>query len=502
MQAELEALSKALLAPKKPVIAIIGGAKVSTKLDLLENLVSKVDALVIGGGMANTFLHAQGIDIGKSLAERDLADTARRILDKAEAAKCAIILPVDAVVAFHFEANAPSQAYGIDAIPADGMILDIGPLSIERVNARHRRCRDAALERPARRLRIAALRPRHGGGRAPCRGTNQGRQACFDRRRRRHGRGAQSCAGGRGFHLYFHRRRRLPGMMRRQGAAGGRGIKGKVTAPFPACPPAHVESDTSLPACPAPIGRSDQMNLAELNKVAEAMVAPGKGILAADESTGTIKKRFDAIGAENTEDNRRDYRELMFRSSEAMSKYISGVILYDETIWQKAKDGTPLVEIIKKAGAIPGIKVDEGTKPLPNCPGELITIGLDKLADRLAKYYEQGARFAKWRAVIDIGKGIPSYTCDQRQCACARALCRALPGRADRADRRAGSADGRRPRHRHLLRGDRMGAEGNLPAALLSEGRARRHRAEAEHGGAGQEEREEGERRRKSPRRP
>ena len=134
MQAELEALSKALLAPKKPVIAIIGGAKVSTKIDLLENLVTKVDALVIGGGMANTFLHAQGIEVGKSLAERDLADTARRIMDRAEAATCAIILPVDAIVAYHFEANAPSHAYGIDAIPTDGMILDVGPLSIERVN--------------------------------------------------------------------------------------------------------------------------------------------------------------------------------------------------------------------------------------------------------------------------------------------------------------------------------------------------------------------------------
>jgi fructose-bisphosphate aldolase class I len=152
------------------------------------------------------------------------------------------------------------------------------------------------------------------------------------------------------------------------------------------------------------------MNLAELNKVAVAMVAPGKGILAADESSGTIKKRFDAIGVESTEENRRDYRELLFRTTEAMSKYISGVILYDETIWQKAKDGTPLVEIIQKTGAIPGIKVDEGTKPLPNCPGELITFGLDKLTDRLPKYYEQGARFAKWRAVIDIGPGIPSYT--------------------------------------------------------------------------------------------
>ena len=152
------------------------------------------------------------------------------------------------------------------------------------------------------------------------------------------------------------------------------------------------------------------MDLAALNKVAQAMVAPGKGILAADESSGTIKKRFDAIGVESTEEPRRDYRELMFRTTEAMSNHVSGVILYDETIWQKAKDGTPLVEIIAKSGAVPGIKVDEGTKPLPNCPGELITAGLDGLPTRLPKYYEQGARFAKWRAVIDIGAGIPSYT--------------------------------------------------------------------------------------------
>jgi phosphoglycerate kinase len=135
MQAELDALNKALEAPTKPVVAIIGGAKVSTKIDLLENLVGKVDALVIGGGMANTFLHAQGIGIGKSLAEKDLAATALRIIEKADAAKCAIILPVDAVVAFHFAANSPSHAYGLDAIPADGMILDVGPRSVARVQA-------------------------------------------------------------------------------------------------------------------------------------------------------------------------------------------------------------------------------------------------------------------------------------------------------------------------------------------------------------------------------
>ena len=152
------------------------------------------------------------------------------------------------------------------------------------------------------------------------------------------------------------------------------------------------------------------MNLADLNKVALAMVTPGKGLLAADESSGTIKKRFDAIKVASTEDSRRDYREMLLRSKEAMTQYISGVILYDETIWQNAKDGTPLVKLIEQAGAIPGIKVDEGTQPLPHCPGELITAGLDKLAERLTKYYDQGARFAKWRAVIDIGKDIPSMT--------------------------------------------------------------------------------------------
>src|SRR6201998_1455654 len=150
------------------------------------------------------------------------------------------------------------------------------------------------------------------------------------------------------------------------------------------------------------------MNLEALNKVATAMVTPGKGILAADESSGTIKKRFDAIKVESTEDNRRDYREMLFRSSDAMSKYISGVILYDETIWQNARDGTPLVKLIEQSGAIPGIKVDEGTQALPSCPGEVVTVGLDKLAERLKKYYDRGARFAKWRAVIDIGRRIPT----------------------------------------------------------------------------------------------
>ncbi len=153
------------------------------------------------------------------------------------------------------------------------------------------------------------------------------------------------------------------------------------------------------------------MDLQALNQVAEAMVTPGKGILAADESSGTIKKRFDAIGVASTEENRRDYREMLFRTEEAMRDYISGVILFDETIRQKAKDGTPLVEIIRAAGAIPGIKVDQGAKPLAKCPDEVVTEGLDGLRERLAEYYQLGARFAKWRAVIDIGDDIPSHTC-------------------------------------------------------------------------------------------
>lgn len=135
MQAELEALEAGLGKPKKPVIAIVGGAKVSSKIDLLENLVSKVDALVIGGGMANTFLHAQGHGVGKSLAEKDLAETAQRIMDKANASGCAIILPIDAVVAWHFQADTPTRLYGVDSIDPDGMILDIGPISIDRINA-------------------------------------------------------------------------------------------------------------------------------------------------------------------------------------------------------------------------------------------------------------------------------------------------------------------------------------------------------------------------------
>ncbi len=148
-----------------------------------------------------------------------------------------------------------------------------------------------------------------------------------------------------------------------------------------------------------------------LEDIAIAMVAEGQGILAADESTGTIKKRFDSINVESTEDNRRDYREMLFRAEEAMKNYVSGVILFEETLFQKGADGTPLVDLIKAAGAVPGIKVDKGAQALPGTSVEKVTEGLDGLRDRLAKYHEAGARFAKWRAVITITEDTPSWNC-------------------------------------------------------------------------------------------
>jgi fructose-bisphosphate aldolase, class I len=167
------------------------------------------------------------------------------------------------------------------------------------------------------------------------------------------------------------------------------------------------------------------MNTAELAATAQAMVANHRGLLAADESTSTITKRFNSIKLESTEENRRSYREMLFTTPGA-TDHISGVILYDETIRQKTKDGTAFPAYLAKLGMIPGIKVDTGAKPLAGYPGETVTEGLDGLRERLAEYYQSGARFAKWRAVIDIGSGIPSaYAIEANADALARyaALC-------------------------------------------------------------------------------
>ncbi|GIX34376.1 MAG: putative fructose-bisphosphate aldolase class 1 [Lysobacteraceae bacterium] len=167
------------------------------------------------------------------------------------------------------------------------------------------------------------------------------------------------------------------------------------------------------------------MSIEQLQDIARAMVAPGKGIIAIDESNATCKKRFDAVGVECTEENRRAYRELLL-STPGLSEHISGAILYDETIRQSRKDGTPFVKLMEQQGIIPGIKVDKGTVPLAGFPGEVVTEGLDGLRQRLEEYARIGAKFAKWRAVIHIGEDIPSGTCIEANChALARyaALC-------------------------------------------------------------------------------
>ena len=167
------------------------------------------------------------------------------------------------------------------------------------------------------------------------------------------------------------------------------------------------------------------MSIEQLAETARAMVAPGKGIIAIDESASTCQKRFDGVGIESTEENRRAYRELLLTAPKA-NDYLSGAILFDETIRQKTRDGVPFAQYMAEHGMIPGIKVDKGTHPLAGFPGEVVTEGLDGLRDRLKEYYKLGARFAKWRAVITIGEDMPSGTCiDANTHALARyaALC-------------------------------------------------------------------------------
>jgi hypothetical protein len=222
MQAELEALEKGLGNPARPVVAIVGGAKVSTKIDLLMNLVKKVDALVIGGGMANTFIAARGTNVGKSLCEHDLADTARQIMIEAATAGCAIVLPEDGVVAREFKAGAANEVVAIDAIPGDAMVLDVGPKSIEASrpgSSAPIRSSGTARSAPSR----SSPSTRRPWLRQICGRTHQGWQADLGRRRRRHGFGPEPRRRCRRLQLRLDRRRRFPGMDGRQGPAGRRG---------------------------------------------------------------------------------------------------------------------------------------------------------------------------------------------------------------------------------------------------------------------------------------
>ena len=221
----------------------------------------------------------------------------------------------------------------------------------------------------------------------------------------------------------------------------------------------------------------------ELEHIAQALVAEGKGILAADESDGTIKKRFDSIDVESTEDNRRAYRELLF-TTDGIEEYISGVILFDETIRQSASDGTPFPELLESRGVLPGIKVDTGAKPLANAEGETVTEGLDGLRERLERVPR--ARREVHQVARDVldRRGDAERVLRLGERPCSRALRSPQPGGGARADRRAGGADGRRPLDRAQLRGHVAGSARRLHRAPRPARRARGHAAEAEHGPA------------------
>ncbi len=222
----------------------------------------------------------------------------------------------------------------------------------------------------------------------------------------------------------------------------------------------------------------------ELHRTAKALVAEGKGILAADESDGTIKKRFDSIDLESTEDRRRAYREMLFTTPGA-EDYISGVILFDETIRQSSQDGTPFPQLLESKGIIPGIKVDKGAKPLALADHETVTEGLDGLRARLTEYRELGARFAKWRATYSITDELPSNYCIWTN---AHALARyaALCQEAGLVpDRRTRGAPGRDAHDRAQSPRHRARARRGLPRAVRPEGRRLRDPAQAEHGAVG-----------------
>ena len=223
MEAELDALSAALEHPVRPVLALIGGAKVSTKLDLLRFLLSKVDVLAIGGAMANTLLYAQGTAVGRSLCERDMAENARQIIALAAERNCRVILPEDAVVAGELVSGAASQTVAIDAVADDMMILDIGPATVARVATALDESSNPRLERAARCFRDPAFRPRHAGGGEEGRRTHPNGTAAQRGRRRRHGGCSRRRGGDRSAVLCLDRRRRLPRM------AGGAGIAGRCS---------------------------------------------------------------------------------------------------------------------------------------------------------------------------------------------------------------------------------------------------------------------------------
>jgi phosphoglycerate kinase len=241
MERELDALDAALGNPKRPVLGIVGGAKVSTKLDLLQNLIAKLDKLAIGGGMANTFLYAQGVEIGASLAERDMADAARAIMDAAKG-KCELLLPVDVVVAKEVKPHAEARMCGLKDIQADDKILDAGEETVKRLRQAMQTSHTLIWNGPLGVFEVPPVRPGHRDRRAGSRRAGQGRQARGRGRRRRHRGGAQPRRRRRRHDLRLHRRGRVPGVDGRQGAAGGGGAETvrAAVAKFSPCDPRGV----------------------------------------------------------------------------------------------------------------------------------------------------------------------------------------------------------------------------------------------------------------------
>ncbi len=410
MEAELRALERALGDPERPVAAVVGGAKVSTKLDVLRHLVGRVEHLIIGGGMANTFLAARGVSVGRSLAERDLTGTAEEIFEAAERAGCTVHLPYDVVVAKEFAANPPSlRTCNVHEVAADEMILDIGPAAVEALADVLKTCRTlvwngplGAFETPPFEAATVALA-------RTAAALTAGGQPGLGRRRRRHRRGAQPGRRRRRFHLRLHRRRRLPRMDGRQGAAGRGGThSGKMT-----------------------MQDSDMM----------AQMAQGRGFIAAlDQSGGSTPKALKGYGIEEgawSSDEEmfgliHQMRSRIITSPAFTGDKVIGAILFERTMDGEI-DGKPVPQVLNERGVVPFIKIDKGLE----AEAERRAADEADARSRRAARPRQGPRRVRHQGALG----------DQPRRPCGH--------RRDRrpAVRRRPAGAGRRPRPDHRARG-------------------------------------------------
>ena len=455
-------------------MGIVGGSKVSTKLDLLHNLIIKLDQLAIGGGMANTFLYAQGWEVGASYCEKELADTARGIMAFAEARHCELLAAASTSWSpSRPEPGAAARVRELGEIDPHERILDAGPKTVERLCTAMDAASTLIWNGP---LGVFEVPPFDRGTVAAARHAAELAKA-----------GKLVAVAGGGDTVSALNAAGVAGDFTFVSTAGGaflEWMEGKTPARRRGAESGQRRNE----------GRAS-MDLQALHEIAERMTAPGKGLLAADESTGTIKKRFDAIGLESTETSRRDYREMLFRADDAMRNYVSGVILYEETLYQNAADAnaTPLVDADRAQRRGAGHQGRQGHGAAARLPGrDASPRAWTASARGSTKDRERGARFAKWRAMIDIGEGIPTWGAVKANAhALARyaAICQAhdivpivepevLMDGAHAIDALRGG---------HPLR-----AEDRVPGALRAARGAGGHGAEAEHGRARRGERRAG----------